>query len=62
MTTAWKPFEARPHHVSGARRVAAPVSRTGVQAHELRPNKHSIHTQRVEDEKELCEKSRNDHT
>ena len=31
-------FEARGHHVSGARRVAAPVPRTGEQAHGLQNN------------------------
>ena len=30
-----KPLETRPHHVSGAHRVAAPVPRTGEQAQGL---------------------------
>ena len=35
-----KPLETRPHHVSGARRVAAPVPRTGEQAHGLKTTSH----------------------
>ena len=34
--------------MNGARRVAAPVSRTGVQVDGLQPNKRPIHTQHVE--------------
>ena len=35
-----KPLETRPHNVSGARRVAAPVPRTGEQAHGLKTTSH----------------------
>ena len=35
-----KPLETRPHHVSGACRVAAPVPRTGEQAHGLKTTSH----------------------
>ena len=44
-TSVWKPFETRPHNnVIGARRVAAPVPRTGEQAHgfqEVRSHPHA---------------------
>ena len=39
-----KPLETRPHHVSGARRVAAPVPRTGEQAQGFKNNNECPHT------------------
>ena len=44
-----KPLETRPHHVSGARKVAAPVPRMGEQAQGLKTTTRA-HTQRVEDD------------
>ena len=56
-----KPFETRPHHVSGARRVAAPVPRTGEQAHGL-PNNSVPSTRSKWREEKLCGRSTSDHT
>ena len=52
-----KPLETRPHHVSGARRVPAPVPRTGEQAQGLKTTTRA-HTQRVEDDEKALRTER----
>ena len=47
-TSGLKPLETEPHHVSGARRVAAPEPRTGESRHTGSKQQRPIHTQQVE--------------
>ena len=56
-----KPCETKPHHVSGARTVAAPVPRPGEQAHGLQNNSVSSTSSKWREEK-LCGKSTSDPT
>ena len=56
-----KPYETRPHHVRGARTVAAPVPRTGEQAHGLQNNSVPSTRSKWREEK-LCGKSTSEHT
>ena len=56
-----KPLETRPHLVSGARRVAGRVPRTGEQAHGLQNNSVPSTRSKWREEK-LCGKSTSEHT